>query len=75
MTSHKADLAKKKASLEKARKKQLEIKAHAENECVRPWAAPARRRFAFRRSGSGRATLRSPESCAAMNCAYTGACA
>ena len=35
MTSHKADLAKKKASLEKARKKQLEIKAHAENECVR----------------------------------------
>ncbi len=42
VTSHKADLAKKKASLEKARKKQLEIKAHAENECVRPSLAVAR---------------------------------
>ncbi len=42
MTSHKADLAKKKASLEKARKRQLEIKAHAENECVRPSLGRAR---------------------------------
>jgi hypothetical protein len=40
VTSHKADLAKKKASLEKARKKQLEIKAHAENECVQHWPRP-----------------------------------
>ena len=73
VTSHKADLAKKKASLEKARKKQLEIKAHAENECVRPSLAAPVLPLSLRPPsfwlGPRHASL--PRIVRRINCAYT----